>query len=48
MAIHEREEFRLAVLQHVADEKEYSRKDILVAMANHFSQPYILTKYCTE
>ena len=48
MAIHEREEIRLAVLQHVADEKEYSRKDILVAMANHFSQPYILSTAPSE
>ena len=41
MTIHAREGIGLAVLQYVADEKEYLRKDILVTMADHFSQPYI-------
>ena len=48
MTIPEREEIRLAILQHVADEKEYLRKDILVAMADHFSQPYILSTAPSE
>ena len=48
MTIHAREGIGLAVLQYVADEKEYLRKDILVTMANHFSQPYILSTAPSE